>query len=538
MAVMWPRSLPQWVVQDPRRASEREVYRRLDRELDDGWSVYYSRPWWGISRTGAEVDGEADFVVAHPDKGVLFVEVKGGLVQHDSKTSNWTSTDRFGVTHRIKDPMQQALKSKHELLKKFRAVKGWPAHRVRMRHGVVLPDCEPRGDELVGGYEQHLICFATECRDHLGGWVEARLASHLGEERDAESGPTVAGIAAIDATIAAPARLTVPLHRELEADMAQQDVLLTGAQLQAVIFIDSLPRVVVEGGAGTGKTLIASELANRSARAGRRTLLCCLSEALAVSLKRRIGELPGPVIKTLHELRVAASGGGLGRFNAVIVDEGQDVEWRDWDLVEGCLDSEGRLRVLFDSNQAVYRARDDLETRLQATALPLSLNLRNTRRIAAVTEPLYRGPLIQCTGAEGRPPVLLETSAANAPSRTVETVLELVHGQSLAPGDVAVLVSDPRSAIEIKSRLLTARLKTTDAVTRAPGAVVVETIARFKGLEAMAVVIMADRLCANNTELSYVGVSRARALLVVIGPIAGTQLGKALLAGGCEQVAV
>jgi hypothetical protein len=533
---MWPRNLPQWVEQDPRRSAERHVYSNLKRHLDNEWTVYYSRPWWGISRTGAELDGEADFVITHPDKGVLFLEVKGGLVEHDPRTSNWTSKDRFGVTYRIKDPMQQALKSKHELLRKFRAAPGWPAHRVRMRHGVVLPDCETKGGDSVGGYEQQLFCFATQLRDRLDGWVQDRLASHVGEERDSEAGPGAAGIAVIEATIAAPARLNVPLHRELEADMAKQDVLLTGAQLQAVMFIDALPRVVVEGGAGTGKTLIACELAVRAAQAGRRALLCCLSEALAVSWERRIGERSGLVIKTLSEVRRAASGGGLGRFDAVIVDEGQDVEWRDWDLVEGSLKVGGRLRVLFDSNQAVYRARDDLETRLQATALPLSLNLRNTRRIAAVTEPLYRGPLIQCTGSEGRQPMLLETSATNAPSRVVETVLELIQGQAIAPGDVAVLVPDAGSATDIRSRLLKARLKATDAMTRAPSAVVVETIARFKGLEAMAVIVMADRLCASNSELSYVGVSRARALLVVVGSVAGTQLGKALLAGGCEQV--
>ena len=65
---------------------------------------------------------------------------------------------------------------------------------------------------------------------------------------------------------------------------------------------------------------------------------------------------------------------------------------------------------------------------------------------------------------------------------------------------------------------------------------IVETIARFKGLEATAVVVLADRLCANNGELSYVAVSRARALLVVVGPVTGTKLGEALRTGRCEMV--
>lgn len=536
MAIMWPRSLPQWVLQDPRRAAECEVYRMLGQVLDDSWSVYYSRPWWGISRTGGEIDGEADFIVAHPAKGVLFLEVKGGLVGHDPKTSKWTSRDRFGVSHGIKDPVQQAMKSKHELLKKFRAVPSWPSHRVRLRHGVILPDCEAQTGDCIGGYEQELFCFSTSLRDRLGVWIAKRLASHADDGRDTETGPGSEGIAAIDRTVAAPARLVVPLHRELEADVAQQDALLTGAQMQAIVLIDSLPRVVVEGGAGTGKTVVACELASRYARAGRSTMLCCLSEALAAGLKRRIGAESDLVVMTLAEMRLAASEGRLDRYGAVIVDEGQDVDWADWEIVESCVRSDGVLRVLFDSNQAVYRARADLETRLQAKGICLQLNLRNTQRIAAVTEPLYRGPLIVCAGAEGRHPRLVGTSPSDSAAQAVAVVRELIEKHSLSPGDVAILVPDEKAATDVRSRLLTARLKATDAVTAAPGAVVTETIARFKGLESLAVVVLADRLCANHSELSYVAVSRARALLVVVGPVGETRLGRALLAGHCETV--
>ncbi len=41
------------------------------------------------------------------------------------------------------------------------------------------------------------------------------------------------------------------------------------------------PRVIVDGSAGTGKTLLAVEQARRSASAGRRVLLLCFNRALA-----------------------------------------------------------------------------------------------------------------------------------------------------------------------------------------------------------------------------------------------------------------
>ena len=57
----------------------------------------------------------------------------------------------------------------------------------------------------------------------------------------------------------------------------------------------------------------------------------------------------------------------------------------------------------------------------------------------------------------------------------------------------------------------------------------IETIARFKGLESKVIVLLLDRESANNSELSYVGVSRARAMLILIGPIAGTLISKAVV---------
>ncbi len=537
MAIMWPRSLPRWVLQDPRRSAECKVYDKLEKLLDDTWSVYYSRPWWGISPKGGEIDGEADFIVAHPDKGLLFLEVKGGLVSHDPKTLKWTSKDRIGVVHVIKDPVLQAMKSKHELFKKFRTQATWPKYRVRLRHGVILPDSDPLGSENIGGHEQDLFCFSTDFRDRCGDWIAARLATHSQDGQDSEAGPGDDGIFALDQIIASPAKLVVPLHRELEADVAQQDALLTGAQLQAIAFIDSLPRVVVEGGAGTGKTVIACELAARYAASGKSTLLACLSEALAAALRRRIDPGTNPAIMTLSEMRASASKGTLGRFDAVVIDEGQDVDWNDWDIVEAALSKGGLLRVLFDNNQAVYRARSDIETRLQAKGIPLGLNLRNTKRIAAVTEPLYRGPLIMCSGPDGRPPVLLDTSSTDAPSRLLTTIDELIVGHSLHPEDIAVLVPDSKAAAAIKALFSSEKVKVTDALTMAPGAVVVETISGFKGLEALAIIVMADRVSAKNNELCYVAVSRARALLLVVGPTKGTLLEDALLSGKCEVVA-
>jgi len=532
MAVMWPRVLPEWVMQDPRRSAEREVYRQLQLVLNEDWTVYYSRPWWGITPRGGEIDGEADFVVVHPGLGVLFIEVKGGGIEYDSKSDTWFSTDRNGVRHRIKDPIQQAMSSKHRLLDKFKSAKGWPNHRVRLRHGVIFPHCESKTGGQIGPYERQLICCATEFRDSLAIWINTRLTSYVSEGRDIESGPGLVGVKAIDSAIAAPVRLSVPLHRQLQSEISQQDELLTGAQLSAVHSIEAFPRTVVEGGAGTGKTVIACELAIRYAQAGRAVLLCCMSEALARTLKQRVGFYDGLDVLTLAELERVAGREGGQKWSAVIVDEGQDVGWELWDCIEACLEPKsGVLRVLFDSNQAVYRARDDLETRLQATCFPLRLNLRNTQSIATVTEKLYRGPLIGCAGPFGQPVSILEVQPTASNDEVARIVVTLIKNEHVLPADIAVLAPDEKITKTLRSTLMTARTKVCNAMSRDPGCVVVDTIARFKGLEAAVVVLVVNRVAAASNELSYVGVSRARVLLFVVGSFAGTLLAKAMKGG-------
>jgi hypothetical protein len=78
MATMWPRALPAEVLLNTLRSTECEVYRRLQKILEDPFVVFYSRPWLGIKPDGQEIDGECDFVVAHPKLGFVTLEVKGG----------------------------------------------------------------------------------------------------------------------------------------------------------------------------------------------------------------------------------------------------------------------------------------------------------------------------------------------------------------------------------------------------------------------------------------------------------------------------
>ena len=59
-------------------------------------------------------------------------------------------------------------------------------------------------------------------------------------------------------------------------------------------------------------------------------------------------------------------------------------------------------------------------------------------------------------------------------------------------------------------------------------AVIVDSLKRFKGLESLVVILVINRNMANEPELAYVAVSRAKTRLYILGNISGTALDNAV----------
>ena len=135
---IFPEHLPASVLNDPRCSAERLLYEALAR-LDNEYRVFYSVAWQARTNRGA-TDGEADFVVAHPDLGLIVIEVKGGGISYDARLKQWYSTDRNGVTHDIKDPADQARTSHHRLLEKLADMPKWNSRWLTIGHMVAFPD--------------------------------------------------------------------------------------------------------------------------------------------------------------------------------------------------------------------------------------------------------------------------------------------------------------------------------------------------------------------------------------------------------------
>ena len=354
---LWPRTLQSHVRLDPLRNAEVRIYDALVAALTPKWTVFYSRPWLGLTPSGAERDGEADFVIAHPEKGVLMIEVKGGGISYDPQSDRWISQDRYGLRHRIKDPVGQAKSAKHEILKKVQPIKGWPSGYIRFNHGVIFPDViSPPGD-LGADRSRNLFCCRAELQSNFASWIEQRLSAG-----EVSVGTGASGIQALERLLAAPIALRMPLGFII-ADDDQVIESLTPIQFQTLNAIADLPRVAAGGGAGTGKTILACEAARRFAEKGHRTLLTCRGFQLSEHLMKRMSGT-GVTVRAFDPLcrelaREAGQTSGLSgamgedecaslllrvaeqhpelRFDGIFVDEAQDFVESWWIALDALL---------------------------------------------------------------------------------------------------------------------------------------------------------------------------------------------------------
>lgn len=524
---MWPRQLPTAIRNESRRAAEIRVYDAFAAQLGPGWAVFYSRPWLGETSFGAEIEGESDFVVAHPEHGVLFVEVKGGSISYDPAEDCWRSTDRYGIRHRIKNPVKQASDSKHALLAKARAERGWPDGFIRFRHGVIFPDVQ--AVPLNMGPDKPREIFATRPDlERITGWTVGRLS---GGNEDTLG---YRGLLVLERLLARP----IQLHSPLSFSTADDDEAienLTPQQYHILNAFEDLRRVAVTGGAGTGKTVLACEDARRLAATGQRTLLTCGSTRLSehigevlrdstvevatfAELARRLGEkaglLPTGATPRTEQLAELVFDSLTARpdlaYDAVVVDEAQDFPPTTWVAIDALANrtESARLHAYFDSNQRLY---GELRNHFDSyTLLPirLSRNLRNTQNIHDATQRFYSGPLLVADGPVGAEVQWIAASSELVERRALEEIHRLINAEAVQPCDIAVL-----SPIENPLRALASALS-----KQVYSGVALSTIAEFKGLESRFVVVLATRELSDAAGLAYVALSRARAHLTLIGP--------------------
>jgi hypothetical protein len=143
------RMFPSTVRFDLSRAEQR-LYPILQSSLDDEWVVLHHVRWLEKRPGRDPQDSEADFVLAHPDHGILVLEAKGGTCTYDAATGEWTSRGKQGAST-IKDPFDQAKDAGYGFHRQLKDSPGWPSAWGPVGYAVCFPDAKLRSKPLPRG---------------------------------------------------------------------------------------------------------------------------------------------------------------------------------------------------------------------------------------------------------------------------------------------------------------------------------------------------------------------------------------------------
>lgn len=503
--------------------------------------------------------GEIDFVVIS-DQGIICLEIKGGIVERTE--GRWGFTNRHGKTNwKNEGPYTQAqgnMKSLRQYLEK-RLSPGDAILECRYACCVMTPDCKIKSDDdtevipqitfNINMKESDIPSLFERCFHY---WREEKHYGGIGKLSSNDRERLVTLLRG-DFRFVPP--LSVLIHNSEEQLMS-----ITEEQYSIIQAMSINERMLVEGGAGTGKTVLAAEQCRRAAAAGEKVLYLCFNQMIGTYIKE-VFESEGLNdridVYRFYELLSSKCAtnvddkddsyyedvlpnafldycndhpDGYTKYDRVIIDEGQDLMKSSAylcinELIKGGWEN-GKWTIYYDPSQSLFVSHNEFDEtwsalKQSAFVFPLTVNCRNTRQIAlgnyAVTH-VYKPGIMRGDGEE------VAYIAYKNKSEEVNKLFDEIRrlrSEGLAKKDIVILsyyradnpnsclynVTPPQDVGKISYNVRNGFLSNIN--------IRFYTVQAFKGMESKAVIMIdVDNFSDEEIRmLNYVGMSRARSYL-------------------------
>lgn len=554
MARMIPHAItPEMIAKYGIHESEVHVFEEL-RKLPDEYVCVWSVRW--TENIIYQKNGEADFLIIHPDFPLTVLEVKSG--KYKSQWGKWELFDGSKVVS-DKSPLDQAHVSRSKITESLRKSFEIIGSSFLPTAAVALLLNTSR-DNLIGTEYD----FVLTCEDFKDFKASLEKTMRKREQKLNRNGTGIGKVRAdfLKKLFSVSPSFQIPLRSLMELDNS----LIERLSVDHYLTLDQLAeenKVVVHGGAGTGKTILATEKAIREAQDGRKTLLVCynnnLTEKLSKQLEtcshtikknldcmnyhqlcrvicQRAGKVPNgerenarlffEQLETNAEYAILNGVAGDEFYDSIIVDEGQDFK-EDWWRVLNAVRKE-------TSEGCFWIFKDEFQNVQHGEVLPLTgffnfhllRNFRNSREVFKFIRQSKLGKFLEGTvavGPTGAECQLITTvSREDMQRKLTANIRKLIEIERIPPSEIVILTG---KSLENKENTLYGKAQL-DGIPLSRGiqpegnAVMVETVRKYKGLENKFVLLLdVDESDAakfeGNEQLVYVGASRAMTALTI-----------------------
>lgn len=483
-------------------------------------------------------ENEIDFVIFNRNKGIVCLEAKAGQVSCEEGIWYYSSGKE------MRDPFAQANSNKwklHNEIYRFYRNNDILKH-CKMLSAVWFPSVSTytlSKINLPTNTSKELILTAEDLTDPKSS-LERIFSIHTsikdyGKMIPVESGLNKEESNSLLRNILCPSFNILP-SKTLELDYKREKFnSLIAEQCNLLNYLEEQRSAVINGAAGTGKTMIALEKARRHSFKGENVLFMCFNVKLKEFLEQNYN-YPNVDYYTIDGFACKICNTKTADFNDlkyrllemkesrtfpyqhVIIDEGQDFgqdrieEANILKLLEDIVLStdRGTFYVFYDKLQIVQSHRLPAFLEEADCRLTLYKNCRNTRKIAETSfKPLQTEPKLFDSAIAGTLPKIIFIN------NTINIKLNKAIHDILDAGikNIQIISCAPSGYSSIEEYLTNNRSYLYNK-TEIP----FTTCRKFKGLEADAIILIDvnyNTICDQN-KLFYVGASRARLDLFIL----------------------
>jgi hypothetical protein len=283
--------------------SEITFYKMLD-DLSEEWYVWHSVEW---ADDLLKESGEADFIVFHPQKGFVIIEVKGGLISTHGRNFYTTNTMTNEKVLLKQSPFEQAKqtmyflrnfyvekankeKNKKDLLKKNSHGYEFP---LSFSFGVFFPDSRVKDNSYSLSFSPSLIFDNTDLEEQ-GEWkkfgkiglspLEDFLTALLDRHQDKRADKPKA--ANYFKNLITPKLNTYITRKHYINERSRELKRVNNYQDYLIDALSQKRKCLFQGSAGSGKTFIAMKKTLENYRKGLNTLVLCYNRELRDSIEQ------------------------------------------------------------------------------------------------------------------------------------------------------------------------------------------------------------------------------------------------------------